>query len=171
MLIAPSERAVVDVLFDRPGAYTLEHRTPHRVYPLASVVVEEGDGGGAASAAFDLPWTAPELTAERLGIDAWLAAPPDKTLGLVAEMGEIAAPTDGPVTYACPMHPEVTSDRPDHCPHCGMKLVPAALVAGAGGDHAQSHDARARARARRHGARQTQRTASSGRTTWRPSAA
>jgi len=26
-------------------------------------------------------------------------------------------------TYVCPMHPEVTSDRPGTCPKCGMKLV------------------------------------------------
>ena len=36
VLLAPSERAVVDVLLDQPGQLTLEHRTPNRTYPLAS---------------------------------------------------------------------------------------------------------------------------------------
>jgi FtsP/CotA-like multicopper oxidase with cupredoxin domain len=38
------------------------------------------------------------------------------------------------------MHPEVTSGEPGHCPDCGMKLLPAALVEQAGEhDHAHSH--------------------------------
>ena len=45
-------------------------------------------------------------------------------------------------TYTCPMHPEVVSDDPGHCPECGMKLVPAQLVAQAGGghEHAGAHE-------------------------------
>ena len=29
-----------------------------------------------------------------------------------------------PTSYACPMHPEVTSSEPSTCPKCGMKLMP-----------------------------------------------
>jgi FtsP/CotA-like multicopper oxidase with cupredoxin domain len=39
VVLAPSERAVVDVLFDQPGPLTLEHRTPDRTYRLAAVTV------------------------------------------------------------------------------------------------------------------------------------
>jgi transcription initiation factor IIE alpha subunit len=29
----------------------------------------------------------------------------------------------GKMTYSCPMHPEVTSDKSGKCPKCGMDLV------------------------------------------------
>ena len=37
VILAPSERVVIDVLFDQPGAVRLEHRTPERTYRLASI--------------------------------------------------------------------------------------------------------------------------------------
>jgi FtsP/CotA-like multicopper oxidase with cupredoxin domain len=36
------------------------------------------------------------------------------------------------------MHPEVTSDKPDRCPKCGMKLLPESMVA-AGAGHEHNH--------------------------------
>lgn len=30
----------------------------------------------------------------------------------------------GPVVYVCPMHAEISSDRPGSCPKCGMMMVP-----------------------------------------------
>lgn len=34
------------------------------------------------------------------------------------------APGDEKIVYTCPMHPEVTSDKPGKCPKCGIDLVP-----------------------------------------------
>src|SRR6185312_11643937 len=135
VLLAPSERAVVDVLLDRPGELTLEHRTPDRSYPLATVSVAGEPAATAAAREFEVLREAPELAAERRSLDAWLAAAPDKTLALVAEMDDPGAASGGPVIYACPMHPAVTSDQPGRCPECGMKLLATRTSAESAAEH------------------------------------
>jgi FtsP/CotA-like multicopper oxidase with cupredoxin domain len=124
VVLAPSERAVVDVLVERPGELALEHHTPERTYRLARITVtDERAAPSVAAGEFEVLGRAPELAAERR--HRWLAAPPDKVLALVAQMDDPAAmpASAGPVTYACPMHPEVTNDQPGRCPKCGMKLL------------------------------------------------
>src|SRR5215210_7566420 len=65
VLLAPSERMIVDVLFDTPGEVRLEHRTPDQIYALGAFTVSTADGGGrAAAATFAELRTDPELSAE-----------------------------------------------------------------------------------------------------------
>jgi FtsP/CotA-like multicopper oxidase with cupredoxin domain len=125
MIVAPSERIVVDVLFDGPGELTLEHRTPERTYALAGITVAEERAEPSWAQEFEELRTAPELAAEREGLAPYLAADPTKTLALVAEMDLGGPELEQGGVFACPMHPEIIASWAGKCPKCGMKLLPA----------------------------------------------
>jgi FtsP/CotA-like multicopper oxidase with cupredoxin domain len=141
VVLAPSERVVVDVLLDQPGEHMLEHQTPNRVYPLVAIGVSEERAEPPLAAEFSDLRTNRDMTAERERIGSYLDAEPDKVLAFRAELDIPVPEGHGPLVYVCPMHPEVVSDEPGHCPECGMKLLPAELVGDAGEGHAQDSSA------------------------------
>jgi FtsP/CotA-like multicopper oxidase with cupredoxin domain len=138
VIVAPSERAVVDVLFDTAGEVVFEHRTPDTIYPLATVTVAGETSDPAPGLAFDKPRDNPEFAELRQRVAPFRAAEPDKSLAFVAEM-DFEEP-EGPVVYTCPMHPEVVSEEQGRCPECGMKLMPARAVSQSEGHEHHEHD-------------------------------
>jgi FtsP/CotA-like multicopper oxidase with cupredoxin domain len=142
VLISPSERATIDVLFERAGPLMLEHRTPDRRYELAMITVSEETAHPVLNEEFGRLRTNPDMTAARKEVAAYFAAKPDKEIALVGEMdlGQPEVPAGAAVEYACPMHPDVVRAEPGRCPKCGMKLVASDVVAKAvGGEHDHKH--------------------------------
>jgi FtsP/CotA-like multicopper oxidase with cupredoxin domain len=138
VLLAPSERAVVDVLFDAPGEIHLEHRTPEHTYDLGAFSVA-GDAAGGAAASFEELRTDPELCAERQLIARDFEREPDKVLSIVASMPLLYGEEVQASSYVCPMHAEVTSSEPGTCPKCGMRLVASDSLPASASDHHEGH--------------------------------
>ena len=125
VVLAPSERVIVDVHFDTTGEATLEHRTPERTYPLARIDVS-AEAAAPLGADFDALRTNADLVEERERVAPYLEAEPTKTLAFIAEM-DMGGPAEGATgVFSCPMHPEIVATWEGKCPKCGMKLMPAA---------------------------------------------
>ena len=141
VLLSPSERATVDVLFERAGEARLEHRPPDRAHALGAFMVSGPRAKTAAAEAFGKLRVDPELEAIRGAIEAEVEREPDKTLSIASEMPILyGGDPGGASTYICPMHPEVVASQPETCPKCGMKLVPEEQVQASADEHPHGGD-------------------------------
>jgi FtsP/CotA-like multicopper oxidase with cupredoxin domain len=106
VMLSPSERTVIDVLFTTAGEVRLAHHTPEHTYVLGVVTVSDRTIEPSPAVAFDTLRVAPELQVERERLTWDLERSPDKTLALVGEMpdmghhdmehGDAHAPSQGP---------------------------------------------------------------------------
>ncbi|HEU4945924.1 MAG TPA: multicopper oxidase family protein [Kribbella sp.] len=86
IMLAPSERAVVDVLFDRSGTAVLEHRTPRDSSTLATFNVTEDSAAPSRTDTYRELRSDQDLAAERARLTDYRDRAPDKTLQFVGEM-------------------------------------------------------------------------------------
>ncbi len=129
VLLAPSERAIVDVLFDAAVECLVEHRTPERTYVLGRIAVDAEPASPSLADLFQQLRTSNELAAERARLDAEVAREPDKRLAFKSLMPLLYGDTPATATsWTCPMHADIISAEPGTCPKCGMKLVPQAVT-------------------------------------------
>jgi FtsP/CotA-like multicopper oxidase with cupredoxin domain len=141
VLLAPSERAIVDVLFDTPGSVSLEHRTPGHAYDLGTIDVDDEPIEEPLVREFELLRTSTELAAERARVDAARQRAPDKTLAFESLMPLLYGDqSTAASSWTCPMHPDVVTSEPGTCPSCGMKLIPQGAGAVASSGHSHGHD-------------------------------
>ena len=139
LLLAPSERYVLDVLFDQPGLATLDHRTPQGRRRLATIDVSTKPATPFLRDEFQILRQNADMGEQRRRIAPYFDARPDKTLSFVAEMDSVAADGGPATSYSCPMHPDVVSETLSRCPKCGMKLMPASDTKHSAKTHTMHH--------------------------------
>ena len=82
MVLAPSERVIVEATFAQPGHVVLTHTTPTRTYALGQIAVATGDNKAIADSLRD----SPAVQAEVAAFAPYLQAPPDYTLTVGLDM-------------------------------------------------------------------------------------
>lgn len=85
IVLSPSERALVEVLFDRAGTYKLEHQSPEKTYALGSVTVTNAEASPSYATSFIQPRENGDIIASIDDVRPFFDKPVDKTMHLSVE--------------------------------------------------------------------------------------
>lgn len=89
VMVAPGERRVVDVFFEKAGEYTMKHRTPEKEYILGKVSVSSEMASSSYKNEFSVLRANIEVANELEGLmNTYLAKIPDKNLNLSLDMAD-----------------------------------------------------------------------------------
>ena len=108
VLVAPSERVIVEVLFDRPGTFALENRTPAKTTRLGAVTAAAGPVPSSRTENFARLKTRSAVSRSMDYLRPYLVNPPDKRLRLSIELkdGMAAMPGMAHGGHAMPAGPD-----------------------------------------------------------------
>ena len=87
VVIAPSERAIVEVLFANAGSYKLEHKTPERTYTLGTIMVSSEKVATSFDKEFAILRSNNDIQSEIDTFRLSFNKPADKRLKLTIDMG------------------------------------------------------------------------------------
>ena len=87
VVLAPSERAIIEVLFNTPGTFVIQNKTPDKIFPLGNVVVSDQSVSTSYAAEFDTLRTHDETVKSIDPFRSDFAKEPDKRLSLSVAMG------------------------------------------------------------------------------------
>lgn len=86
VLLGPSERAIVEVFFDKAGTYSIQNKTPDKTYGLGSVVVSNDSVTESFAAQFESLRSHEETIASINPLRSAFTKEPDKRVSLSVDM-------------------------------------------------------------------------------------
>lgn len=86
VLLGPSERAIVEVLFDKPGTYVIQNKTPDQVYALGKIAVSDQSVEKSYAIEYSILRTHKETIASIDLLRSAFSRPADKQINLSVDM-------------------------------------------------------------------------------------
>jgi FtsP/CotA-like multicopper oxidase with cupredoxin domain/nitrite reductase/ring-hydroxylating ferredoxin subunit len=106
ILLSPSERIIVEALFEQAGVLPIEHHTPEKTYQLATITVAAQQAEPSFGAAFSNLRRSQELVELRKEIAADFEREADKTIVLLGEM--VGGESMPPMSHSGMSHSEMS---------------------------------------------------------------